>query len=198
MPASSAPRSEEPLTKGTILQSTRAAVLETWGDAGLRAVADRLPEEARAATMGAELVPLGWHPTRYILDWNDAILEGPAAGDLDAFRQNVDTAMALGFGRVRRTFLRFATPLRLAARAAELWRHEHTHGTVTILDQDIERGTARVHVCDHPFLTRMPSRVAIAEAFRYVLSRSRAKNVRETHELRAGELWIHMRWDAGG
>jgi hypothetical protein len=184
----------ESLTKGTILHSLAAAVRDLWGDDGARALAAELPEETAAATTGAELVPIRWYPTRYLLDWNAAMMEGPARRDEEAFRRCVDRSMDLGFGRVRRAFLALATPTLLGKRAAQLWRHEHTHGSLAIVTEGLAPNTARVTLADHPFVTTAYSRVAIAEVMRHLLSLSRAHDVRETHAAHGDALVITLRW----
>jgi hypothetical protein len=90
----------------------------------------------------------------------------------------------------------FATPPRLAERAAELWRHEHTHGTLRIESSDAARGDARLALRDHPFVREPLARIAISEGIRTVLSLSRAHNVRERHAVLNEVLFITLHWDA--
>jgi hypothetical protein len=197
MGRSSAPPSTESLSKGTIVHSQAQAIRELWGEDGLRDVVGRLPTEAAEATAGVDFEPLRWYPTRYLLDWNVALLDGPARQDEQAFRRCVARSIDLGFGRVRRAFLAFATPDRLAQRASELWRHEHSQGELSIESDaaPVER-TARLALRDHPFITTALSRLATAEVFRYILSLSRARNVRESHALHGDALRITLRWEA--
>ncbi len=190
------PPPAEPQTRGTIVHSLTAATRELWGEDGLNEVSQRLSAEARAATLGAEFTSLGWYPTRHLLEWNEAILHGPAAGDRSAFRHAVALSIRLGFGRVRRVFLSFATPTLLAERAVQLWRHDQTHGTLTVTTADASLGRSRVVLKDHPFTTTPVARLAIAEVFREVLSLSRAKNVVESHATAGEVLAIDLSWDA--
>lgn len=190
----SAPPSAEPLTRGTHLHSQREAILATWGEAGLRQVIDVLTDETRHATAPAAASPLAWYPTRYLVEWGNAIFAGPAGRDEQAFRANIARSTDLGFGRVRRVLMGFATPIILAQRAAELWRHDHTHGTLA-LENDLPRGLARLTLRDHPFTADPVSRLAIAEVFRHILSRSRANAVRETHAVHDGVLVVTLHWE---
>jgi hypothetical protein len=184
------------LSKGTIIRSLAAAVQDLWGDDALRGVVERLPPETRARTAGADFIAIEWYPTRYIMQWGAAILDGPAFGDEVAFTRCVSRSVELGFGIVQRVFIAFATPTRLAARAADLWRHEHTHGTLTIESSDAARGDARLSLRDHPFVGEPLARIAISEGIRTVLSLSRANNVRERHVIIDDALFITLKWDA--
>jgi len=195
MPRSSVPASSEPMTRGTILNSLPAAVRDVWGYEGLRDVIARLPEETRAATTGGGYDALSWYPSRYALDWDVAKMEGPARGDEEAFRRSVDRGIDLGFGRVRRAFLSFATPILLANRAAELWRHDHTHGVLAVDSSTREEGRSRITLVGHPFVATALSRLAFAEVLRYVLSLSRARNVRESHAMNGEALVVGLTWD---
>jgi hypothetical protein len=78
------------LSKGTILHSQVQAIRELWGEDGLRDVVGRLPAEAAEATAGVDLEPLRWYPTRYLLDWNVASMDGPARQDEQAFRVTLE------------------------------------------------------------------------------------------------------------
>jgi len=52
-----------------------------------RSSSNSVPDETRMATTGADFESLGFHPTRYILDWNVAVMDGPAGGDEREFRR---------------------------------------------------------------------------------------------------------------
>jgi hypothetical protein len=164
-----------------------------WGEAGLKSVLDRLTPEVREATAGPSFTPLGWYPTRYVVDWIEASYDGPARRDDEAIRKGVDLAIDLSFGRVKRVFLRFATPVLLAQRAADLWRREHTHGSLT-MTSDLAERRALLTLRGHPFTTTFASRLTTAEIFRYVLSLSRANDVRESHALQGDALRVTLLW----
>jgi hypothetical protein len=190
----SLPASSEPMSRGTILHGVAAAVHDLWGDEGLRDVVSRLPEETRAATTGPAFTSLSWYPTRYLMEWDVAKMAGPAHGDEEAFRQSLRRGTDFGFGRVRRAFLSFATPVLLAQRATELWRHDHTHGTLALEPEDTP-GHRRVTLTGHPFTTTALARMALSEVLRYVLSLSRVRNVRESHGMNGDALVIVFTWD---
>ncbi len=195
MPSLPAPSAAtEPQSRGTILHSQKVSLEMQWGEAGLRSVLERLTPEVREATTGPSFTPLGWYPTRYVVAWIEAIHDGPARRDEAALRKGVDLAIDLSFGRIRRVFLRFATPVLLAERAAALWRREHTHGSLT-MDNDLAERRATVTLRCHPFTATFASRVVTAEIFRYVLSLSRAHNVRESHALHGDALRVTLLWD---
>jgi hypothetical protein len=184
------------MSRGTLLHSIAAGVREVWGVDGLRDVTARLPEETRAATTGPAFTTLSWYPTRYVVDWDTAKMAGPARGDEEAFRRSVQRGTDLGFGRIRRALLSFATPVILAERAADLWRHDHTHGALSVDSSRRSEGAARVTLTDHPFTEAPIARVAFAEVMRHVLSLSRARNVRETHAMSGDALVVALTWDA--
>jgi hypothetical protein len=194
-PASVPGVATESLSKGTIIRSLAAAVQDLWGEEGLRRVVERLPADTRASTAGPEFIAIEWYPTRHIMKWGAAILDGPAFGDEVAFTRCVSRSVELGFGVVQRVFLAFATPTRLAAKAADLWRHEHTHGTLAIESSDAARGDARLSLRGHPFVDEPLARIAISEGIRTVLSLSRASNVRERHVVLGDALFITLHWD---
>lgn len=182
------------MSRGTILHSQRVSAQLQWGDEGVKAVLQRLSPETREATFGPAFTPLGWYPTRYIVEWVEAIHDVAARRDEQAVREWVDRAIDMSFGRVRRVFLRLATPTLLVQRAAELWRREHTHGVLT-MESDVPARIARITLRDHPFTTTFASRIATSEIFRHVLSLSKARNVRESHALHEGTLKVSLLWE---
>jgi hypothetical protein len=195
MAPSSSLASPEPMTRGTVLHSSIEACRELWGEDGLRDALRRLPAEVREATTGADFTALRFYPTRYVNAWDEAKMAGPARGDEDEFRRSVARGMELGFGRVRRVFLSFATPMLLAQRAAELWRHDHTHGEVSVDSSMRDQGRARVTLVGHPFVETPLARLAFGEVVRHLLSMSRARNVRETHAHSGDSLVVALSWD---
>lgn len=185
-------RPAEPLSRGTIVASIGPAARDVWGDAAWQRVIERLPRETATATTGANLISLQWYPTRYLLDYEQAIFDGPAKRDEEAFRRYVRRRIDMGFGRVRRTFLRFATPERLVTKASQLWRHDQTHGVLKVdLFAD---GQARLSLRGHPYVPSPLSRMSTAEVMRHILSLSRYRDVRETHALVEDALVITLLW----
>jgi hypothetical protein len=183
------------MTRGTVFHSIAAGARDVWGEDGLSELLAKLPDETRHATSGAAFTPLAWYPTRFVLDWDEAKMNGPARGNEEAFRKSVARGIDFGFGRVRRAFLSFATPILLAERAAALWRHDQTHGEISVDSSARDEGRARLTLRDHPFIRTTVSRIAFSEVVRHILSLSRAKNVRETHAASADGLVVALTWD---
>jgi hypothetical protein len=185
----------EALTKGTILVSTRLAIVDLWGEAGWRDVAARLPEDARQTMTRGELTALGWYPTRFAQDCGRALLAGPGGGKETELRRFVRRSVDLGFGRIRRALLRLATPEMLASRAASLWRHNHSVGDVSI--EEMRAGAMRIVLRGHPFVEPPLSNIAFAEGLRHIVSLSGASDVRETHTRKGSGLVVSLTWSTG-
>jgi hypothetical protein len=182
----------EPMSRGTIVVSIGPAVRDVWGEAQWQSVLDHLPRETAVATTGANLMSLTWYPTRYLQDYEHAIFEGPAKRDEDSFRRYIDRRIDMGFGRVRRSFLRFATPQRLVMKASELWRHDQTHGLLKV--DSFDDGISRLSLRGHPYVSNPLSRMSTAEVMRHILSLSRYRDVRETHALVEDALVMTLLW----
>src|SRR5690606_20392289 len=74
----------------------------------------------------------------------------------------------------------------------ELWRHDHTHGTLTSHVGDHE-GT--MTLSDHPYTTTPLARSSIAEIYRYAVSLARAKHVSSRHLVRGpNQLEVKLSW----
>ena len=84
-----------------------------------------------------------------------------------------------GFGRVRKLFLAMATPHLLAAKAAELWRHDHSTGD--LVTERTSDSSATMILRDHAYLATPLSRLSIAEICRYAVSLSHVDDVAVTH-----------------
>ena len=183
----------EPCGRGVILRSLRAAAREMWGDEGLRIIAANLADEVRAATLDHRVTRGDWLPERYVVAWHEAVWTGPAKKDDRTFRTFMDRTMDIGWGRIRRLFLRFLTPIDLFAKAEELWKDDHTHGELRF---GVNRTTLIGTLHDHPYATSEISRRAIAEVFRYALTMTRATNVREHHSLHGTrDLLVQITWE---
>ena len=191
---SSAPEtSREPCGRGVILHSFRSAARAMWGDEGLGVVAAKLDDEVRAATLDRRVTRVDWLPERYVVAWHEAVWTGPAKEDDRTFRAFMDRTMDIGWGRIRRLFLRFLTPIDLFAKAEELWKDDHTHGELRF---GVNRTTLIGTLRDHPYATSEVSRRAIAEVFRYALTMTRATNVREHHSLHGTrDLLVQITWE---
>jgi hypothetical protein len=159
----------------------------------MRDVLTGLDPEIAVRTVGPEFLAIRWYPSTDIIAWHHAVFEGPARSDERAFAEAVQRGLDISTGLVRRTLMRFLTPETLADKAAELWTTFHTHGELVV--ESKSEGAARIAIRNHPFLDDALSRRVIAMMSRHMLARSRAKNVREAHELRAPqELVVQVTW----
>ena len=93
---------------------------------------------------------------------------------------------------MRRFLLERVTPELLAPRVPSLWRNDHSHGDLTAR---VEGRGILGRLRNHPFTQTTVSRLYVAELCRHVVSRTRVKNVSETHRLDSdGSLVIHLSW----
>jgi hypothetical protein len=169
------------------------ASLELFGEDGLRRIASHLPSEVRAAIVDVPPLALAWYPTTHIMAWWEAVLAGPAGGDDRLFDAVIARASDLGFGRVRKTLLSFVGPDGLVSRAAELWRHDHTHGVLEI----VERWPTGVRAVlrNHPFTTTPIGRRGVAEVSRRILCLARGVRRVTTQQLLATDGVLILRFD---
>ncbi len=169
----------------------RLACEETWGEEGLQRVIERLPPAIREATAG--LVPLDeWIPEDFIIGWCHTVWEGPAQRSEAQFRAYVSLSVKHGFGRVKKLLLGMMAPAHIAPRAPALWNGEHTTGTLEV--SVVSSNLMRVRLEDHPYVETPLLRLAVAEAFRCVVSLTRAVDVVETHPARGAPLLVNVRW----
>jgi hypothetical protein len=184
----------EPCARGTILVASRLAALKLWGKAGLDEIGARLSDDVRQATIEEIVVATQWLPERHVLEWTEAVWNGPARRRAPELRRWVDTRIDLGFGRVRVLLLKVITPAGLAERGASLWRHDHSTG---IWRGATFEGRGVITLSDHPYTTTEVGRLAIAEVFRYLVALVRGpRNVREEHAVDAtGVLTVKLAWD---
>ncbi len=189
----------EPVAHSRIITSKRQAVVDLFGAAGLELVGQGLPPDVRAETIHSSLTDT-WVPERWISLWQRAVWEGPAQRDAAEFNRFIDAMVDCGFGRVRRVLVKLATPALMAERAAELWRDEHSHGTMTAM---IKKGAAELRLTEHPYCTSTLAAMVIAESMRYVASLSlRAGNPTVSYNVAPealatpadAALTIHLRW----
>jgi hypothetical protein len=184
----------ESCARGTILMAFRDAANTLWGDAGVRAIGAALPEDVRRETVDVGVVNLAWVPETYVLAWYEAVWHGPCGGDRDAFVGFLQRMMDRGFGRVRKAFLSLAKPAVILNKAPSLWRHDHTHGELTL--DTVGRDSARVKLVDHAYTTTSLACMATAEIYRYCVELCQAKNVTEIHYREANALIVRLRWQA--
>jgi hypothetical protein len=186
---------DEQLTKGIVLHAMRLAVLDVFGEDGLADVATRVSSDTRVQTVEASASPLAWVPERFLVEWHEAVLEGPAKRDDAALCRVINRRIDFGFGRVRKALLGLVGPEGVAKRATELWKHDHTHGVFALViakDSQSAAGT----LSDHVFCASPIARRALAETFRYIVQLSRGVKVaRETHGLQGDSLTIRVTWE---
>jgi len=168
------------------VDATRA----TWGEAGVKDAATRMPARERDEFF-AEPLP-EWAPTRAMIAWNFALWEGPVRRDKPVYFSWVRRMTDLSFGRVKKLFLSMATPEKLIASAGELWNAEQTTGT---LDGLVHGKTGTLVLRHHPYTETPQARAGISEMMRYSVELTRAKGATSTHALIApGALQIKIRW----
>ncbi len=184
---------DEPLVRRTVVSAFRAAVLRLWGEAQLRALGEAMPPDCRADTVDTALVAREWLPERYVMSWYAAAWNGPCAKQNKPFLELLDRMMDEGFGRVRKLFLGLATPSMFIAKAPSLWRHDHTHGEIAVIDGG--PGRFEVTLRDHPYTTTPLARMAIAEVYRYAFSLCRVHDVTSSHGLDpSGALLVRIQY----
>jgi hypothetical protein len=180
------------MAKHSVFVASRQAAVDLWGQAGLDAIGALLPDDARRDTVESALVAVEWLPERYVLAWHEAVWRGPARTNEAELHRFLHRAIDSQFGRVRRVLLRLIKPTMVAERAAEFWRYEHTHGTMTATQ---EESGVRVTLRDHPFVGAPLSRMVLAESLRYAMTLTRVREVTGTHHVdRDGALQVRLRW----
>ncbi|HEX4456346.1 MAG TPA: hypothetical protein VIA18_00170 [Polyangia bacterium] len=180
----------EPLAGQRVFVASRLAAVELFGADGLRAIGERLPEEARHLVDSA-LIDAPWLPERFVMAWQEAVWAGPAQLDDAKFRQWIHQTIALGFGRVRRLLVNLVTPATLCTRAAELWHEEHSHGAITAEPHGQE---VLIRLREHPYTERAIARMVLAEGLRYAAGLTRAKSVTEAHHMDGDVLEVKLTW----
>jgi hypothetical protein len=187
----SPPPSGEPFARGSVIHGFRAAALEIWGEDGLRDVADRLPVDARVATIDRTVLPIEWVLIRHVVAWHEALWDGPIRRDEQQLALLVARSIDLGFGRVKSAFFSGITADRLRDRAPELWRWQHTHGVLTV---EMEAARAIVTLRGHPYVENAASRRVTAESYRAILALAGAREVRAAWGTEDSSLVVHLSW----
>jgi hypothetical protein len=178
-----------------VLHAMRLAVLDLYGEAGLAEVAALVSADNRAATIDQAASPLGWYPERFLCEWHEAAWRGPGKREDAALCRVVDRRIDFGFGRVRKALLGIVGPEGVLRRAGELWKHDHTHGALT-LTFDPEARVATGLLSDHLYCEVPIARRAAAEMFRYIVTLTRGvKTARETHGMQGKALAVRIAWE---
>ncbi len=183
--------SAEPRIKSYYAQASRDALREIWGPRGVEDVAGRMAPAHRDELFAPRL-PV-WFPERVLIAFNFALWEGPVARRRDTYERWLWRTTDLSFGVVRRLVLSLASPRRIFESAPELWRADHTHGTLQGRCDDDRTGTFVLR--DSPFVETPQGRAAISESFRYIVQLGGARGAVEKHALTApGVLEVRLRW----
>jgi hypothetical protein len=182
---------EEPLVRKKSLIGFRAACDATWGASGMQAITERLPPDVRERTAGLRPLP-DWIPLGDLIAWHEAVWDGPAQQDEMVMLTHARCTIDQGFGRVKRALISMATAHTLAPRVAALWHDEYSTGTLTATA--LQPKSVTLILRDHPYGDHALMRTIIAEAFRYVLSLTRTKQVSSIHLTSQGDLRVVLSW----
>lgn len=180
--------------RGTVLMACREAALACFGEPGLRQLEPLLSETTRRDTVEISAGSFDWMPESYVLEWYQALWQGPCDKRRDLFLKFLDTMIDAGFGRIRKTLVSLAGPSTLLNKATKLWEHDHSHGVLQLVA--LEEGSARVSLSEHPYTQTSLARLATAEIYRHCLSLCRVRNVVEVHYREpTGALVVCLRWN---
>jgi hypothetical protein len=186
------PIPQEPHTRRAVFVALRTTALELWGANALRALGERMPERARRETIKPSAIVPEWLPEAHLMTWYDVVWEGPCAGQEGEYLRFIDRTMDHSFGRVRKALLSIASPPMLAAKAADLWRYDHTHGTL-----EAEKTGARelrLTLRDSVQTSTDLSRRTNAELLRYACTLTRYKEARAAYSMHGDRLVVRIQW----
>lgn len=186
----------EPVARRTIFAGFRQAALELWGEDGLAACAARLSAEARAHCIEPVAIKEEMLPERYVMEWYVAAWEGPAERNRQSYNRWLQRMMDLGFGKVRKLLLSFASVEMIARQSERLWSHDHSHGTlVTEMRSPVAATTT---LSDHPYIDTPLGRASASEICRYAVSLARVGHVTCAHRVGADRsLVMELAWEKG-
>jgi hypothetical protein len=155
-----------PHARGSVLHGFREAVVDLWGEEGLRRFAELLPADARVATLDSIVLPFEWVPIAHVVAWHEALWNGLARGDERELTKLVARAIDVGLGRFKSAFFAGITPERLVERAPELWRWQHTHGELSV---QVQGASGVVTLRGHPYVDHPACRRVTAESYRHIV-----------------------------
>lgn len=183
---------ENARVRGTILASFRSATFDLWGERGLKEVGQLVSEQVQRDTIATSAMSVDWFPETHVTEWYAGLWNGPCEGSKVEFTRALNRMLDVGFGRVQKVALRFATPKMVVTRAPSLWRHDHSHGNLAVT---VEKNSAHLTLDSHPYLGDSLSRTAVTEIYRYCLTLSRADRVTAHHFIEPdGSLCVKLRW----
>ena len=173
----SAPPGDVPHARGTLVAGALSAVKAVWGDPGFKELRDHLPADARRALCDDIVLPVAWYPERYFESCCEIVWRRLAREENGPFFDFVHHSVDSGWTFVHRAIMRFATPQRLARRAPDLWRHDHTHGELSV---DFRETSGTVRIKGYPYPRESIMHHGQTEALRHILSHARVRDVRAT------------------
>jgi len=166
-----------PHARGTIVAGAIEAVKEIWGDLGFAELRESLPPTVSRTLCDGIVLPMAWYPETYFESCCEVVWRRLSRMDDGAFFRFVHQSVDAGWTIFHRALMRLATPQRLARRAPDLWRHDHTHGELLV---DFRETSGTVTIRGYPYARESVVRHGQAEALRYILSHARVRDVRAT------------------
>lgn len=176
-----------PHARGTLIVGALTAVKDLWGERGTSELRDNLPVGARHAFCEEIVLPVAWYPEAYFEACCDIVWRRLAEKEDPSFFAFVRRSIDSGWSIVHRALMRLATPQRLARRAPDLWRHDHTHGELSV---DFRETSGTVRIKGYPYPRESIMHHGQTEALRHILSHARVRNVRATHHDEAGSDFV--------
>lgn len=164
-----------PHARGTLVAGALSAVKDLWGEPGIAQLREHLPPEARRALCDEIVLPVAWYPETYFEACCDIVWRSLAGEEDPSFFAFVQRSIDSGWTIVHRAIMRLATPQRLARRAPDLWRHDHTHGELSV---DFRETSGTVRITGYPYPRDSIMHHGQTEALRHILSHARVRDVR--------------------
>ena len=188
------PLPDEPCTRRIVVPAYRRAVVDLFGDAGRTQVIALLDGDSRDEFVRDVTPNREWIPARHLIAWSFAVWEGPANRQREPMAELVRRQWDLSFGVVRKLLLHMASPSAIVARLPQIWKQDHTAGTLEAVLDDGGSG-ATLRMSDTPFIETPQARAGMAEIYRHAFAQTRARNVTETHALEApNRMVLRLRW----
>jgi hypothetical protein len=169
-----------PHGRGTIVSGALDAVRAIWGEPGFAELREHLPPSASRVLCEGIVLPMAWYPETYFESCCEVVWRRLARMEDASFFRFVHRSVDTGWTIFHRALMRLATPQRLARRAPDLWRHDHTHGEMLV---DLRERSGTVHIRGNPYARDSIVRLGQAEALRYILSHARVRTVRATRHV---------------
>lgn len=176
-----------PHGRGTLVLGALAAARSLWGDGASAVWREHLSSDARRAFCDDIVLPVAWYPEAHFEELCDVAWRKLAQEHDDVFDAFIRRSVDSGWGVMHRALLRLATPQRLARRAPDVWRHDHTHGE---MHTDLRESSGVVRVAGYPYARGGIMRRGQAEALRHILSHARVRDVRAALQEEDGDDFV--------